>query len=326
MESHPYTANAAENMAYVGRMTVEPPPSPAPTTRNKIVDAITMGPPQSSATQLRAMQRRRPLPSPTTAAAIRPPLRRPPIVTGPVTPARFHAAAKRQNENIKKHRRRERKKPNTTNKNPAKIVKMVGAFKARRKAERLQEDKMEMMAKRTTEVEIPPPPDRFVRGWVEKYVREGMLHVSEAMRREYRGDGRRGMARSRGSRVDGVHSEQEAWRRGKGYPETNYAAGTMGVDREIWEEIVGVQMECEGLWEEWYEEAVNVREGKGGSLAKEDMRPKQEIKTKRRYKKTNWSPFRRLVELWKMLMEREDYEAAAELWKMIDEDVEAMKL
>ncbi|KAL0258534.1 hypothetical protein SLS55_006030 [Diplodia seriata] len=159
-----------------------------------IADAITMGPPQFSATQLRAMQRRGPLPShAATTTAIRPPPRRPPIVTGPVTPARFHAAAKRQNENMEKHRRRERKTPNTTNKNPAKIVKMVGAFKARRKAERLQNDKMEMMAKRTAEMEIPPPPDRFVRGWVEKYVREGMLHVSEGMRREYRGDGRQGI-------------------------------------------------------------------------------------------------------------------------------------
>ncbi|KAL1619584.1 hypothetical protein SLS54_006520 [Diplodia seriata] len=317
MESLPYTANTAESMAYVGRMTVEPPPSPAPTTCNKIADAITMGPPQFSATQLRAMQRRGPLPShAATATAIRPPLRRPPNVTGPVTPARFHAAAKRQNENMEKHRRRESRTPNTTNKNPAKIVKMVGAFKARRKARGLQDDKME----------IPPSPDRFVRGWVEKYVREGMLHVSEGMRREYRGDGRRGMARSRGSRVDGMHSEHEAWRRGKGHPETNCAAATMGVDREIWEEIVGVQMQCEGLWEEWYEEAVSVREGKAGSLAKEGMRPKQETSTKRRYKKTNWSPFRRLVEMWKMLMEQEDYEAAAELWKMIDEDVEAMKI
>ncbi|KAL1637680.1 hypothetical protein SLS58_009210 [Diplodia intermedia] len=321
MKSPPYTANTAENTAYVGRITVEPLPPPPPTTCDKIADAITMGPPKFSATQLRAMQRRRPLPSHATAAAIRPPPRRPPI-TGPVTPARFHAAAKRQNENMEKHRRRESKKPNTTNKNGAKIVKMAGAFKARR----LENKRMETMAKRAMEMEIPPPPDRFVRGWVERYVREDMLYVSEGMRREYRGDGRRGMAWSRGSRMDGVHSEHEAWMRKTWQPETNYAAGTMGVDREIWEEIVGVQVECEGLWEEWYEEAVNVRDGKAGSLAEGDMRPKQETRTKRRYKKTKWSPFGQLMELWKMLMEQEDYQAAAELWKMIDEDVDAMKM
>lgn len=134
------------------------------------------------------------------------------------------------------------------------------------------------------------------------------------------------MARGRGARVDGDGAGVRDGGIGEArVPEIRYLAGTMGVDGDFLEEMMGVQMECERVWAEWYEKAARELEGAARSLDGEARRcEKEKRRSKRKNKKTRRANFGRLVELWKMLVLQGDDEAAAELWTMIVTDSQAI--